>query len=41
MKGYVFVHPEGIENETQLRHWANLALEFNPKAKASKKRGTV
>jgi len=38
MKGYVFVHPEGIETETQLRHWVNLALEFNPRAKASKKR---
>lgn len=41
MKGYVFVHSEGIETETQLRHWVDLALEFNPKAKASKKRGTV
>lgn len=38
MKGYVFVHPEGLETETQLRHWLNLALEFNPKAIASKKR---
>lgn len=38
MKGYVFVHPEGIETETELSYWVNLALEFNPKAKASKKR---
>jgi TfoX/Sxy family transcriptional regulator of competence genes len=38
MKGYVFVHHEGLETEEQLRHWVGLALEFNPKAKASKKR---
>jgi TfoX/Sxy family transcriptional regulator of competence genes len=38
MKGYVFVHPEGHESEADLRHWVGLALEFNPKAKASKKR---
>lgn len=38
MKGYVFVYPEGLETEAQLWHWVNLALEFNPKAKASKKR---
>jgi hypothetical protein len=38
MKGYVFVHPEGYETEAQLRHWIELALEFNPKAKASKKK---
>ncbi len=40
MKGYVFVHPEGCESEAQLRHWLDLALDFNPRAKASKKRGT-
>ena len=38
MKGYVFVHPEGYESEAQLRHWLDLALDFNPRAKASKKR---
>lgn len=38
MKGYVFVHPEGYESESQLRHWLTLALDFNPRAKASKKR---
>ena len=38
MKGYVFVHPEGYETEKQLRHWLDLALAFNPRAKASKKR---
>ena len=36
MKGYVFVHSEGLETEAQLKHWVNLALEFNPRAKSSK-----
>jgi len=36
MKGFVFVHPEGYETEKQLRDWLNLALDFNPRAKASK-----
>ncbi len=35
MKGYVFVHPEGYESEQALRHWLALALDFNPRAKAS------
>lgn len=38
MKGYVFVHPEGWKTDAQLRHWLDLALDFNPRAKASKKR---
>ena len=38
MKGYVFVHPEGHDSEVQLRHWVDIALAFNPKAKASKRR---
>ena len=37
MRGYVFVHPGGYESEAQLRHWIELALEFNPRAKASGK----
>jgi TfoX/Sxy family transcriptional regulator of competence genes len=41
MKGYVFVRPEGCETEAQLRHWLDLALDFNPRAKASKKRRAV
>jgi TfoX/Sxy family transcriptional regulator of competence genes len=40
MRGYVFVHPEGMETEVEFRHWVNLALEFNPKAKSSKERGS-
>lgn len=38
MKGYVSVDPEGHGSEAQLRHWMALALEFNPRAKSSKKR---
>jgi TfoX/Sxy family transcriptional regulator of competence genes len=37
MRGYVFVHPEGYEAEAQFQRWIALALEFNPRAKASKK----
>jgi TfoX/Sxy family transcriptional regulator of competence genes len=40
MKGFVFVHPEGHESESQLRYWIDLALAFNPQAKASRKRPT-
>lgn len=38
MKGYVFVKPEGIDMEEDLEYWLDLALVFNPLAKASKKR---
>ena len=36
MKGYVFVEPEGIDQEEDLEYWLELALEFNPRAKSSK-----
>lgn len=38
MKGYVFVHPEGSTSASDLTHWVDLALAFNPKAAASRKR---
>ena len=38
MKGYVFVSPEGIDMEDHLESWIELALEYNPKAKSSKKK---
>ena len=38
MKGYVFVDPEGIDLDTDLEYWVQLCLDFNPLAKASKKR---
>ena len=38
MKGYVFVTPEGFDSDADLEHWIQLCLDFNPLAKASKKR---
>ena len=38
MKGYIFVDEEVLETDSQLGHWLDLALAFNPLAKASKKK---
>lgn len=38
MKAYVFVTAEGIDMEGHLDYWIQLCLDFNPLAKASKKR---
>lgn len=38
MKGFVFVNPEGTDREADLESWIRLALDFNPRAKISKKR---
>jgi len=38
MKGYLFVAPEGVDFEEDLEFWVDQCLEFNPKAKPSKKR---
>jgi TfoX/Sxy family transcriptional regulator of competence genes len=38
MKGYVTVTPEGMDLDEDLEHWIGLALEFNPRAKSSKKK---
>ena len=38
MKGFVFISPEGTRRKEDLDYWIGLALEFNKKAKASKKR---
>lgn len=37
MKGFVFISPQGTEEEENLRYWINLALAFNERAKASRK----
>lgn len=37
MKGFVFVEPLGIDMEEDLEYWIQRCLEFNPKAKSSKK----
>jgi hypothetical protein len=38
MRGFVFVNPPGLKSNCDLKSWLQLALEFNPKAVASKKR---
>jgi len=38
MKGFVFVSPEGIDRESDLEHWIDLCIQFNPLAKSSKKK---
>ncbi|MFN8307253.1 MAG: TfoX/Sxy family protein [Ferruginibacter sp.] len=37
MKGYVFVDAAALKSKRQLGFWLQLALEFNEKAKSSKK----
>lgn len=36
--GYVLVAPHAMESDEQLGNWVQLALDYNPFAKASKKR---
>jgi hypothetical protein len=38
MRGYVFVDPEGIDMDEDLEYWVQLALDFNPLAKSSKRK---
>ena len=38
MKGYVFVDIDAVNTKAKLNYWVQLALEYNKKAKASKKR---
>ncbi len=38
MKGFAFIDPVGTKTEGALREWLRLALDFNPRAKASKKK---
>ena len=38
MKGWVFVEPEAIDLDRDLNDWIQLALDFNPSAKATKKK---
>lgn len=37
MKGYVMIDDTGMRNPEELDYWINLALEFNGRAKSSKK----
>lgn len=38
MKGYVFVTPDGFDTDEDLAYWVQLCIDFNPLAKASRKR---
>ncbi|MFO1514627.1 MAG: TfoX/Sxy family protein [Verrucomicrobiota bacterium] len=38
MRGFVFVNPAGLATDDALNDWLKLALEFNPRAKSSKKK---
>ena len=38
MKGYFNVAPEGMDTSEDLSYWIDLCLDFNPKAKSSKKK---
>jgi TfoX/Sxy family transcriptional regulator of competence genes len=38
MKGYVLVDDTGMGSKSDFDYWINLSLEFNSKAKASKKK---
>lgn len=38
MKGYLYVAPEGIDMDEDLDKWVKRCLDFNPKAKSSKKK---
>lgn len=38
MKGFIFVDPEGADDRRDLQYWIDLALDFNKKIKAPKKK---
>ena len=38
MKGFMMIDLEGTDMDEDLVYWVQLALDFNPKAKASKKK---
>jgi TfoX/Sxy family transcriptional regulator of competence genes len=38
LKGYCYVNPSGLKTQKELEYWINLCLDFNKKAKASKKK---
>ena len=38
MPGFLMVAPEGFDSDTQLEFWIGKCMEYNPKAKSSKKK---
>jgi len=37
MKGFIYISPGRFPNQKELDHWIQLALDYNPIAKSSKK----
>jgi TfoX/Sxy family transcriptional regulator of competence genes len=38
MRGFVFIEPSGTESDQDLESWIQLAIEYNPKARSSKRK---
>jgi TfoX/Sxy family transcriptional regulator of competence genes len=38
MPGFLYIEPDGFEEDTELEFWLEKCLEFNPRAKSSKKK---
>ena len=38
MRGYILIEETGMRTPEEFEYWINLALEFNPRAKSSKKK---
>jgi TfoX/Sxy family transcriptional regulator of competence genes len=38
MKGYVIINESGMQSQEDFEYWINMCLDFNHRAKASKKR---
>lgn len=38
MKGFLFISPEGVMVDSDLEYWIEQCLDFNPKARSSKKK---
>ena len=36
-KGYCYISPDGLKSKKDFEYWINLCLDFNEKAKSSKK----
>jgi TfoX/Sxy family transcriptional regulator of competence genes len=38
MRGWIYIEPDGIDLDGDLNYWIQLALDYNPKAKSSKRK---
>ncbi len=38
MKGFIYVNEDGIDMDEDLEKWVQICLDYNPKAKSSKKK---